>query len=116
MSRNENQRTRIVVKNAKAWMRGATENSVVWKLKPANSSAYSPALVEFPVKRFTKKYNINKLVYFEQLDNKHKAANREKQLKGLLKKKKLQLISLLNPDFKDLSIIFSLPWDPSLVC
>lgn len=58
---------------------------------------------------FTLKYKIHKLVYFEKLNNKHKAANREKQLKGLLRSKKLELIKSFNPKFRDLSEMWQLP-------
>lgn len=51
---------------------------------------------------FTKKYNIDKLVYFEHYDNIEDAIRREKQIKGWLRVKKIELIRNLNPDFKDL--------------
>jgi len=37
---------------------------------------------------FTSKYNIDKLVYFEEYDNAYEAVSRERQLKGWLRKKK----------------------------
>jgi len=52
---------------------------------------------------FTKKYNINKLVYFEVFNNPDDAIRREKQIKGWLRKKKIELIESLNPEWKDLS-------------
>ena len=52
---------------------------------------------------FTKKYNINKLVYFEIFSNPDDAIRREKQIKGWLRKKKIDLIELTNPEWKDLS-------------
>jgi putative endonuclease len=52
---------------------------------------------------FTKKYNINKLVYFEVFNNPDDAIRREKQIKGWLRKKKNELIESLNPEWKDLS-------------
>ena len=51
---------------------------------------------------FTKKYKINKLVYFEVFDNIDYAITREKQLKGGSRKKKIDLIKSVNPVFKDL--------------
>jgi putative endonuclease len=51
---------------------------------------------------FTKKYNINKLVYFEYFDNVEAAIGREKQLKGWKRDKKIKLISEKNPEWKDL--------------
>ena len=51
---------------------------------------------------FTAKYNINKLVYFEEVENELIARKREKQLKGWLREKKIKLIESINPDWKDL--------------
>ena len=52
---------------------------------------------------YTKKFNINKLVYFEQTDDVTVAIAREKHIKGLLRSKKIELIKTTNPDFRDLS-------------
>ena len=52
---------------------------------------------------FTKKYNINKLVYFESTNDVTVAIAREKQIKGMLRSKKIELIKTMNPEFKDLS-------------
>jgi len=54
-------------------------------------------------KNFTAKYNINKLVYFEEFNDVNCAIAREKQIKGLSREKKLNLIKEKNPEFKDLS-------------
>ena len=51
---------------------------------------------------FTKKYNVSKLVYYEVFDNIENALVREKQIKGGSRKKKLDLIQGMNPNFKDL--------------
>jgi putative endonuclease len=55
------------------------------------------------IKGFTTKYNIHNLVYFETTDDIPAALSREKQIKGLLRNKKLELIKSLNPDMQDLS-------------
>ena len=52
---------------------------------------------------FTSKYNINKLVYYEEFNNPVEAITAEKKIKGWLRKKKLLLIRKLNPEFRDLS-------------
>lgn len=52
---------------------------------------------------FTKFYNINRLVYYETHDTVEKAMRREKQLKKWNRNWKNDLISKLNPDWKDLS-------------
>ncbi len=51
---------------------------------------------------FTKKYNVNKLVHFEVSDDIMTAIEREKQIKGWLRKKKIALIEKNNPEWKDL--------------
>jgi putative endonuclease len=51
---------------------------------------------------FTKKYNVDKLVYFESFDNPTDAIKREKQIKAGSRQKNLELINDLNPDWKDL--------------
>ena len=52
---------------------------------------------------FTKKYNITKLVYFENTTDVMAAISREKQIKGWLRRKKIVLIESVNPSWKDLS-------------
>jgi putative endonuclease len=52
---------------------------------------------------FTKKYNINRLIYFEVFGDAYSAIAREKTIKGWLRKKKIDLINKANPDWKDLS-------------
>ncbi len=51
---------------------------------------------------FTKKYQINKLIYFEEYKDIQNALNREKELKGWIRKKKMELIKTTNPDFIEL--------------
>jgi len=52
---------------------------------------------------FTSKYNVHKLIYFETFNDIKEAIQREKQLKGGSRTKKLDLIRSMNPDFQDLS-------------
>jgi putative endonuclease len=52
---------------------------------------------------FTKKYNITKLVYFEETNDILSAITREKQIKGWLRSKKIALIGSVNPKWEDLS-------------
>jgi len=54
------------------------------------------------IKGFTERYNINKLVYYEIYDDVYNAIQREKQIKSWSRKKKIELIKSLNPEFKDL--------------
>lgn len=55
------------------------------------------------VEGFTKKYNINQLIYYEQTDNAYSAIAREKQLKKWRREKKINLIERTNPLWIDLS-------------
>ncbi len=52
---------------------------------------------------FSAKYNVNQLVYYEELTDGESAAAREKQLKGWTRAKKITLIERLNPHWFDLS-------------
>ncbi|OZH54063.1 excinuclease ABC subunit C [Hydrocoleum sp. CS-953] len=54
------------------------------------------------VEGFTKKYNINKLVYFEMYENPSEAIAREKQIKAGSRQKKINLINSMNLQWKDL--------------
>ena len=55
------------------------------------------------VKGFTSRYNVNKLVYYEYTYDIKAAIEREKQLKGWIRKRKNELVESLNPTWKDLS-------------
>ena len=52
---------------------------------------------------FTKKYNVNKLVYFEETTDVKSAITREKELKGWRREKKNCLIESANKDWRNLS-------------
>ena len=54
-------------------------------------------------KSFTHRYNVTKLVYFEEFSNILVAIAREKQIKAGSRQKKIDLINGLNPEWKDLS-------------
>ena len=56
------------------------------------------------VKGFTDKYNIFKLVYFEQTDDINAAIHREKIIKKWKRTFKFDAISRMNPEWKDLYI------------
>ena len=51
---------------------------------------------------FTKKYNINKLVYYEVFADPENAILREKQIKGGSRQKKIELINNVNEEWRDL--------------
>jgi len=54
------------------------------------------------IKGFTNKYNIDKLIYFEQFDCIYDAIAREKQIKGYSRLKKITLVDNFNKDWNDL--------------
>jgi putative endonuclease len=54
------------------------------------------------VKGFTRKYEVHKLVYFEQFDDPENAIKREKQLKRWNRAWKIRLIEERNPNWDDL--------------
>ena len=51
---------------------------------------------------FTSKYNVTKLVYFDRTGDVKAAITREKQIKGGSRKKKIDLVNSINPDWRDL--------------
>ncbi len=55
------------------------------------------------VEGFTKKYNLTKLVYYEEPTDALSAIEREKQLKNWHRDWKMHLIKQFNPNWKDLS-------------
>ena len=54
------------------------------------------------VEGFTKRYKVNKLVYYEETTDVNSAIAREKQLKGWNRAKKNKLIESINPNWNDL--------------
>ena len=55
------------------------------------------------LKGFTEKYNVNKLVYYEQTSDIVGALNREKEIKKWRREKKNRLVVNTNPLWRDLS-------------
>ena len=51
---------------------------------------------------FTDRYDVNRLLYFELFDDINQAIQREKQLKGWSRVKKLNLIRTMNPELKEI--------------
>jgi putative endonuclease len=58
--------------------------------------------IKFFPRSFSARYNLNKLVYYEIFDYKEEAFERESQLKGGSRKKKIDLINSINPGWNDL--------------
>ena len=57
------------------------------------------------IDRFTKRYNINKLVYYEYTSDIKAAIAREKQLKGWTRIKKNELVQESNPEWKEIKVL-----------
>ncbi|MCK5289192.1 MAG: GIY-YIG nuclease family protein, partial [Candidatus Omnitrophica bacterium] len=55
------------------------------------------------IKGFTKKYNCEKLVWFEDTNDIESAIVKEKQMKNWKRQYKLNVINKMNPDWNDLS-------------
>ncbi len=53
---------------------------------------------------YTEKYNLNKLVYYQEFSNVLDAISAEKKIKGWLRVKKNNLITSFNPNWTDLSL------------
>ena len=61
---------------------------------------------------FTKRYNLNLLMYYENYNDVRDAIKREKQVKGWSRKKKEELINSKNPCWEDLAVNV-LAFDPA---
>jgi putative endonuclease len=83
----------IMTNNSRTLYTGVTDNLIRRVYEHKNK------LVE----GFTQKYNITKLVHYETTSDARAAIQREKQIKGWLRKKKIALIEAANPEWKDLS-------------
>ncbi len=57
---------------------------------------------EGSIEGFTKKYKCKLLIYYETTDEMAAAIQREKQIKGWLRSKKVALIEFQNPQWRDL--------------
>ena len=56
---------------------------------------------------FTARYNVDKLVYYESFETVIEAIDREKYIKGKTRGWKEALIKSMNPEWQDLSQVFS---------
>lgn len=57
---------------------------------------------EKQVEGFTKRYNLDRLVYYELFSDARSAISREKQIKNYSRRKKMELIDTMNPKWEDL--------------
>ncbi|MBM2825352.1 MAG: excinuclease subunit [Dehalococcoidales bacterium] len=56
------------------------------------------------IEGFTTRYNVNKLVFYETCEHVEGAIAREKQIKGWLRRRKVDLIESMNQEWTDLSL------------
>jgi putative endonuclease len=55
------------------------------------------------IKGFTKRYGVNRLVYYEETPAVNEAITREKEIKKWRRSRKIDLIKSMNSQWKDLS-------------
>jgi putative endonuclease len=53
--------------------------------------------------KFAARYRVNRLVYVEEYADAMSAISREKQIKGGSRRRKIELIESINPEWKDLA-------------
>jgi len=82
----------ITNKNNKVLYTGVTSNLITRIYQHKNKL----------VKGFSKRYNLDKLVYYEAFNDPNIAINREKQIKKWSRQKKIDTINSFNPDWDDL--------------
>ena len=92
----------IMINRSKTLYTGITSNPPkrVWQHKHGAFSG------------FTSRYQLDRLVYYERFVSVGNAIAREKQVKRLLRIKKIALIVSMNPDWKDLSEGWYDPYKP----
>lgn len=61
------------------------------------------------IKGFTTRYKVNRLVHYELYPDVRDAITRERQLKGWLRKRKIELVEAHNPEWEDLADRIGLP-------
>jgi putative endonuclease len=67
------------------------------------------------VDSFTKKYNVNRLMYFEIFREGENASRRERQIKKFRREKKIALFAKSNPRWEDLSKHLSVSYKGALM-
>jgi putative endonuclease len=55
------------------------------------------------VKGFTEKYNVDRLLFYQEFEDVNDAIEMEKKVKGWVRAKKMELIKTINPEFRDLT-------------
>lgn len=90
------------MKNGYVYIMASKKNGVLYVGVTSNLKQRILQHREWIIDGFTKKYFIKKLVYYEQASCMLDAIAREKQIKWILRTKKIDLIVMNNPDWNDL--------------
>jgi len=88
-----------IVSNANRTLYAGMTNDLVRRVEQHRKGTFENA--------FTKRYNFDRLVYFEMLPTRAAAAMREKQIKSWPRARKIALIEETNPTWRDLSVSWS---------
>jgi len=81
----------------------ASRSRTIYVGVTSNLAARGNAHRTHVIRGFTSKYNVNRLVYYEETTEREAAIAREKQLKGWRRDKKTKLIQTMNPAWHDLT-------------
>jgi putative endonuclease len=85
-----------IMSNANRTLYTGVTNDLMRRADQHRNGAYENA--------FTKRYNFDRLVYFEAAHDKLGAPRREKQIKSWPRARKIRLIEFMNPEWKNLGV------------
>ena len=85
-----------IISNANHTLYVGMTNDLIRRVEQHKKGTYPNA--------FTRRYNFDKLVFFDAASSRAAAAKRERQIKGWTRAKKIALIDSSNPDWRDLSV------------
>ncbi len=89
-----------IVSNANRTLYAGITTDPVRRLEEHRTGKYDNA--------FTKRYNFDRMVYFEACADQRAAAKREKQMKRMSRAEKIAMIEAVNPSWKNLADIGAL--------
>jgi putative endonuclease len=88
-----------IVSNANRTLYAGMAADLVTRVEQHKAGTYENA--------FTRRYNFDRLVYYEVTSGKFAAAKREHQIKSWPRGRKVALIESVNPEWRDLSVSWS---------
>jgi putative endonuclease len=91
------------MKNGYVYIMASKKNGVLYIGVTSNLAQRIRQHKNWLIDGFTKKYFVKKLVYYEEYWSISDAIQREKELKWLVRSKKVTLISAENPEWNDLA-------------